>query len=341
MKGEESQRIVRTALPMQKTKGQHFLENGEVIKQIVEKSGVRSTDIVLEIGPGSGNLTRQLLERARQVVAIELDNRMLSELIKRFPPYSDFGRRLTLVKADAVRSTWPFFDLCVANLPYKISSPVVFKLLCHRPAFRCAVLMLQREFAMRLVAAPGAECYSRLSVNVQLLARVDHLMKVNRKSFRPPPKVESSVVRIEPKNPAPILDFAQWDILLRVCFTRKNKTLGAIFKTRAAVARLTTSVEAGASVPQGFLFEGEEMRQESSVGEQMITEMEGEEALMHIEEEGNGEEEEKDSMRSAIKEKTSKTLVSSGLDQKRPAKMHWSDFLELLQILNTAGLYLR
>lgn len=192
---------------MNKTKGQHFLVNQEIIKNIVEKSSINPTDIVLEIGPGNGNLTHLLLQRAKGVVAIEVDTRMVSELMKRFSPYSDMGRKLTLIHGDAIKTQWPFFDLCVANLPYQISSPVLFKLLSHKPAFRCAVLMVQQEFAMRMVAQPGSEQYCRLSVNLQLLAKVDHLFKVGKKNFKPPPKVESSVVRLEPKNPMPQIDF--------------------------------------------------------------------------------------------------------------------------------------
>lgn len=350
-RAEEPKYIVRTAMVMNKSKGQHFLENGEVIKQIVDKSAVRATDVVLEVGPGNGNLTRLLLERTRQVIAIEVDNRMISELIKRFPPYSELGRKLVLVKSDAVRSDWPFFDICVANLPYQISSPIVFKLLCHRPAFRCAVLMLQREFAMRLVAQPGAGCYSRLSVNVQLLARVDHLMKVSRKSFRPPPKVESSVVRIEPKSPAPVLDFAQWDVLLRVCFNRKNKTLGAIFKTRASLARLTLAPPTGATLPQPFIFEERRAAEGAPAGEQAISGMEeegeeGEEGAaageeMEVEEEEGAAEEEYSRELQALKVRAVAALKAREFDQRRPSKMHWSDFLELLQLLNTAGVFLQ
>ena len=83
----------------------------------------------------------------------------------------------------------------------------MFKLLVHRPMFRCAVIMFQEEFALRLSAKPGDELYCRLSVNTQLLARVDQLMKVGRNNFRPPPKVESRVVRIEPRNPPPPVNF--------------------------------------------------------------------------------------------------------------------------------------
>ena len=98
--------------------------------------------------------------------------------------------------------------------------------------FRCAVLMFQREFAQRLIAKPGSNMYCRLSVNVQLLAKVDHLIKVGRNSFKPPPKVESSVVRIEPKYPPPPINFVEWDGLVRLCFLRKNRTLGSIFRLK-------------------------------------------------------------------------------------------------------------
>ena len=91
--------------------------------------------------------------------------------------------------------------------------------------------MFQREFALRLVAQPGDELYCRLSVNTQLLAKVTHVMKVGRNNFRPPPKVESSVVRIEPLNPPPPINFQEWDGLVRLAFQRKNKTLAANFKT--------------------------------------------------------------------------------------------------------------
>jgi 18S rRNA (adenine1779-N6/adenine1780-N6)-dimethyltransferase len=91
---------------------------------------------------------------------------------------------------------------------------------------------------MRLVAKPGSDLYCRLSVNVQLLAKVDHLIKVGRNSFKPPPKVESSVVRIEPKYPPPPINFTEWDGLVRLCFLRKNKTLGAIFRIKHVVAML-------------------------------------------------------------------------------------------------------
>ena len=96
--------------------------------------------------------------------------------------------------------------------------------------------MFQREFAERLVAKAGDKAYCRLSVNTQLLARVDMLMKVGKNNFRPPPKVESNVVRIEPRNPPPSIDYKEWDGLTRIAFVRKNKTLSAAFKQSAVTA---------------------------------------------------------------------------------------------------------
>ena len=216
---------------MQKSKGQHLLKNPMILSEIINKSGIKSTDIILEIGPGTGNLTMLLLEHAKKVIAIELDPRMVAQLTKRVG-ISPYQNKLQLIQGDVLKQKLPFFDLCVANIPYQISSPIVFKLLSHRPLFRAAVLLIQREFAMRLIAKPGTEFYCRLSVNVQLLSKVDHIMKVSKKNFVPPPKVESSVVRIEPIHPLPQINFIEWDGMLRICFSRKNKTLGALFKQK-------------------------------------------------------------------------------------------------------------
>lgn len=173
-------------------------------------------------------MTVKLLERAKQVIACEVDTRLVAELQKRVQGRPE-KHKLQIVIGDVLKSPLPFFNVCVANLPYQISSPFIFKLLLHRPFFRCAVLMFQREFAQRLVAKPGDELYCRLSVNTQLLAKVDILMKVGKNNFRPPPKVESSVVRLEPINPPPPINFTEWDGILRICFVRKNKTLRAAF----------------------------------------------------------------------------------------------------------------
>jgi len=191
----------------------------------------------LEVGPGTGNLTVKLLDAGKKVVAVEFDPRMVAELQKRVQGTA-YQQKLQIIYGDVIKTELPYFDICVANIPYQISSPLIFKLLAHRPLFRCAVLMVQREFAMRLIARPGDALYCRLSVNVQLLAKVTHLMKVGKNNFKPPPKVESSVVRISPHNPPPPIQFVEWDGLLRLCFSRKNKTLGAVFKHDSTIKLL-------------------------------------------------------------------------------------------------------
>lgn len=210
--------------------GQHILKSPLVAQHIVEKAQVQPSDIVLEIGPGTGNLTVRILEVAKKVIAVERDPRLAAELVKRVQGTPYFSK-LQLIVGDFMQVQLPFFDVCISNTPYQISSPLTFKLLNHRPQFRCAVLMFQREFAMRLVARPGDDFYCRLSVNAQLLSHIAHVMKVSKNSFRPPPQVESSVVRVTPYSPPPALDFADWDGLLRVLFLRKNKTIAANFKS--------------------------------------------------------------------------------------------------------------
>ena len=129
-------------------------------------------------------------------------------------------RKLDIIIGDFVKADLPYFDVCISNTPYQISSPLVFRLLSHRPLFRVAILMFQREFALRLTAQPGSALWSRLSANVQLYAKVDHVMNVGKNNFRPPPDVESSVVRIVPLDPPPPVRFEEVDGLTRILFTR-------------------------------------------------------------------------------------------------------------------------
>lgn len=208
--------------------GQHVLKNPGVAQAIVDKAGLKQSDIVLEVGPGSGNLTVKILEKAKKCIAVELDPRMAAEVTKRVQGTSS-AKRLDVVLGDVIKTELPYFDVCISNTPYQISSPLTFKLLALSPSPRVCILMFQREFAMRLFAKPGEKLYSRLSVNAQMWAKIDHIMKVGKNNFKPPPQVESSVVRLVPKNPRPNISYEEWDGLLRVCFVRKNRTLRAGF----------------------------------------------------------------------------------------------------------------
>lgn len=227
--------------------GQHILKNPLVAQGIVDKANIQPSDVVLEIGPGTGNLTVKLLEKAKAVYVVEKDPRMAAELIKRVQGTPE-QKKLHVIIGDFLQADLPYFDVCVSNTPYQISSPLTFKLLQQRPLFRNAVLMFQREFAMRLVARPGDDLYCRLSVNVQLLSKVVHVMKVSKNSFRPPPQVESSVVRMEPIMPPPPINFDEWDGLIRILFMRKNKTVAANFKTTSVLEMLEKNYKTWCSV---------------------------------------------------------------------------------------------
>ncbi|CEJ62446.1 Putative 16S rRNA (-N6/-N6)-dimethyltransferase [Penicillium brasilianum] len=208
--------------------GQHVLKNPGIAEQIVHKADLKQSDIVLEIGPGTGNLTAKILEKAKKVIAVELDPRMAAEVTKRFQG-TPAQKRLEVILGDVMKTELPYFDVCISNTPYQISSPLTFKLLATTPAPRTCVLMFQREFALRLFAKPGDKLYSRLSVNAQMWAKIDHIMKVGKNNFKPPPLVESSVIRMVPKVPRPQINYEEWDGLLRIAFVRKNKTLRASF----------------------------------------------------------------------------------------------------------------
>ncbi|KAL3960992.1 hypothetical protein ACCO45_006109, partial [Purpureocillium lilacinum] len=208
--------------------GQHILKNPGVSDAIVDKAYLKPTDTVLEIGPGTGNLTVRILEKAKKCICVELDPRMAAEVTKRVQGKPE-QRKLEVILGDVIKTELPAFDVCISNTPYQISSPLVFKLLAMPNPPRTSILMFQREFALRLTARPGDALYCRLSVNAQFWAKITHVMKVGKNNFRPPPQVESSVVRIEPKigKDRPNVSWDEWDGLLRVCFVRKNKTLRA------------------------------------------------------------------------------------------------------------------
>lgn len=147
-------------------------------------------------------------------------------------------RKLSIIIGDFVKADLPYFDVCISNTPYQISSPLVFRLLSHRPLPRLCILMFQREFALRLVAKPNTTLWSRLSANVQLYAKVDYLMHVGKNNFRPAPMVESSVVRIAPRDPPPPVRFEEFDGLGRVVFSRRNKTIHGNFMAKGVIPML-------------------------------------------------------------------------------------------------------
>ena len=341
---------------MQKSKGQHLLKNPMILNEIINKSGIKPTDIILEIGPGTGNLTMLLLEASKKVIAIELDPRMVAQLLKRVA-VSEYQNKLQLIQGDILKQKLPFFDLCVANIPYQISSPIVFKLLSHRPLFRAAILLIQREFAMRLIAKPNTEFYCRLSVNVQLLSKVEHIMKVSKKNFVPPPKVESSVVRIEPKHPLPNINFIEWDGLLRICFSRKNKTLGAIFKQKKILDMVYNNYNKIKNINNNnnidnnnqvnvdnnfeqFGMELDEEKNNNNVNNNNFDDDDDDDEKM---DKNNNDNEKKDKKKDEKKEEFKiflmEILTQNNYANQRAIKMNIDEFLKLLNIFNNKGIH--
>lgn len=304
---------VRTLLAPNTSIGQHFLKNPAVVDAIITKSRIAPTDIVLEVGPGTGNLTVRLLQQAKKVIAVEFDRRMVREVLKRVEG-QEYEHHLQVIQGDVLKVDLPYFDLCVANLPYQISSPFLFKMLAHRPRFRCAVIMFQLEFAQRLTARPGDELYCRLSVNTQLLAKVENLLKVGKANFRPPPKVDSLVVRIETKNPAPEVNFNEWDGFIRLLFNRKHKTLRAILTTKAVLQLLEENYQTHLSLNQG----------QTSVGA-MDTDATPTPLVL----------EPVTDMKATVEQ----VLESEGFADQRAARMDINDFLALLAAFNAKGIH--
>lgn len=319
------------------TIGQHFLKNPAVVSAIVGKAAIKPTDVVLEIGPGTGNMTVPLLKVSKRVVAIETDTRMIREVLKRVEGTPE-ETKLQLVQGDAIKTALPFFDVCVANVPYQISSPLVFKLLSHRPMFRCAVIMFQEEFALRLTARPGEKLYSRLSVNTQLLAKVDQLMKVGRNNFRPPPKVESRVVRIELRNPPPPVNFTEWDGMVRLLFNRKNKTLRSALLTKPTIRML----EENMNTHEALTKSGKSTSKNNTLPLDTTFHY-GEDENDQDMTEPDDDDDNNKKAKSATYKKVEKILEEitsrEEWDGKRASKMDLDDFLSLLSQFNERGIH--
>jgi 16S rRNA (adenine1518-N6/adenine1519-N6)-dimethyltransferase len=178
--------------------GQHFLSDTRLLGRIADALGATPADTVIEIGPGRGALTTQLLARAGRVTTIELDRDLVPMLRERWKDEPRFA----IVEGDVLEQDLGALAggryLLVGNVPYNITTPILFHAM-RRPRPERAVYLVQREVAARVVAAPDDDAYGALSVNVQALAKAELLFGVPAKAFNPPPKVESAVLRITPR----------------------------------------------------------------------------------------------------------------------------------------------
>lgn len=201
--------------------GQHFLTSSSLLERIAAAACPSPTELVVEIGPGRGALTEKLLQRARRVVAIELDHELAEHLRLKFSSEP----RLEIVQADVLAtdlSRWPNAPIA-GNLPYYITSPILHLALPLRPPR--AVFLMQEEVAQRLVASPGSRDYGYLTVQTALFAHAKRLFGVKPAAFRPPPKVDSAVVLLEPRANLGVADPQAFLHFAALCFAHKRKTL--------------------------------------------------------------------------------------------------------------------
>ena len=203
--------------------GQHFLHDPGVLKRIVEAIDPAPGDAIVEIGPGEGALTRPLLERVEHLTAIEIDRDLAASLARDFS-----SARLSIVVADVLDFDFSVLGpglRIVGNLPYNISTPVLFHLARYAERVRDMHFMLQLEVVRRMVAKHSTPDYGRLSVMLQTRFSMQKLFNVAAGAFRPPPKVESAVVRLTPLAETPGVNEEIFENLVRRAFSARRKTL--------------------------------------------------------------------------------------------------------------------
>ncbi len=205
--------------------GQHFLTDASVLAAIVDAIAPRPGDRIVEIGPGLGALTGWLLQRTDSLDAVEIDRDLVARLRRRWPEPT-----LRVHEGDAL--SFDFAALAgdgrlrlVGNLPYNISSPLLIRLLDFRPIVSDQHFMLQKEVVDRIVSSHGVAAFGRLSVMLQAFNRVEQLFDVPPEAFDPPPKVQSSVVRLQPLAEPLARDVRMLERLLSVAFNQRRKML--------------------------------------------------------------------------------------------------------------------
>ena len=237
--------------PPRKRLGQHFLTDPRILARIADALALTLDETVVEIGPGRGALTEQLRQRAGRLIAIELDRALAAALRERYAA----DPAVTIVEGDVLDVDLGALAggayVLAGNVPYYITTPIVFHAL-RPPRPSRAVLLVQREVADRMIAAPRSEAYGALSVNLQALARVEILFGVAAGAFHPPPTVESAVVRItplaDPVVPPPLE--TRFREFVQACFGLRRKQMRRVLRTVAGVdAEAAEDVLRAAGIP--------------------------------------------------------------------------------------------
>jgi 16S rRNA (adenine1518-N6/adenine1519-N6)-dimethyltransferase len=209
--------------------GQHFLARKSILERIASAACVDRDPVVIEIGPGKGSLTECLLAQASKVIAIEVDPVLVHYLRQKFRDALS-SEHLVLIEGDILKTDLAAFGpaAIAGNLPYYITSPILAKVFALGGLWNRAVFLMQAEVAERLTAVPGTRDFGYLTVETQLYSRPENLFPVGRAAFHPPPKVDSAVVRLEPRDAAADFGLSDPAAFLRfasACFRHKRKTL--------------------------------------------------------------------------------------------------------------------
>lgn len=236
-----------------KSLGQNFLINDSVVDKIVESAEITKNDLVIEIGPGLGNLTEFLLEKAGKVIAIELDQRMLEILNDRFSLYDNFeiiNEDVLKVNLNEMISKNKSSEIknakIVANLPYYITTPIIMKLLEEKLDIETITVMVQKEVADRLIAIPGEKLSGAITYSVYYYATSENVTIVENNSFIPEPEVDSEVIKLSIRKnpPVELLDENQFFKTVKASFMQRRKTLinalvnGGILKNKQDAKKL-------------------------------------------------------------------------------------------------------
>ncbi len=223
--------------------GQHFLRDAAILQRLVAAIAPAPGEQLIEIGPGRGALTEPLLARGARILAVEIDRDLCALLQAKFAQQPQFS----LVQGDALhidyRAAAGVGDLrLVGNLPYNLSTPLLFAAMAQREGIADMHFMLQREVVERLAAIPGTKAYGRLSVMVQYYCQVEPLFDVPASAFSPPPKVESAVVRLRPRAAPETVaaDPLQFERVVNLCFQQRRKTLRNCLKALVPASALAT-----------------------------------------------------------------------------------------------------
>ncbi|MEO1386848.1 MAG: 16S rRNA (adenine(1518)-N(6)/adenine(1519)-N(6))-dimethyltransferase RsmA [Cyanobacteria bacterium J06634_6] len=244
--------------------GQHWLKSDEILNQIVSAGELSDTDHILEIGPGQGALTKRLLATAAKVLAIEIDRDLCLELSDKFIAFMASGQ-FRLIESDFLQLNFDQalidFELArpnkvVANIPYYITAPILEKLLGTMRSpnphpYDSITLLVQKEISDRLCAIPGTKANGALTIRAQYLADCEEICPVPPSAFKPPPKVDSAVIRLRPRPcPTPAKDPAKLAQLVKLGFSQKRKMLRNNLQSIVNKTDMTTILESLSINPQ-------------------------------------------------------------------------------------------